>query len=190
MLGKLLESRGLSYDLVVVGGGALLLQGLIQRPTADLDTIARVEGNRWVTAEPLPEPLVEAIQDVGKALALPLEAREGKDWLNAGPTFLHTLGLPKGFKERTTNLTFASTIIRVASRLDLICLKFFAATDPQRKPRDRDDIADLKQLNPTVEELRFAIDWCAGIDGRSNFFAMDAIPVLRQLGVAPEDIGR
>ena len=64
LLGELLAHRGLSFDLVVIGGGALLLQDLIHRPTLDLDAIARIEDGRWVCAKPFPEPLVIAIRDV------------------------------------------------------------------------------------------------------------------------------
>ena len=35
-LGQLLQDRGEAYDVVVIGGGALLLLGLIVRPTKDL----------------------------------------------------------------------------------------------------------------------------------------------------------
>ena len=38
-LGELLEERALSYNLVVIGGGSLLLQGLLRRPTIDLDVV-------------------------------------------------------------------------------------------------------------------------------------------------------
>jgi len=80
-----LEHRGLSFDLVVVGGGALLLQNLIRRPTLDLDAIARVEAGEWLTAKPLPEPLVQAIRDVADAMGLSREPQDEKDWLNGGP---------------------------------------------------------------------------------------------------------
>jgi len=43
ILGQVLQDRGEAYDVVVIGGGALLLLGLIERPTKDLDAVARVE---------------------------------------------------------------------------------------------------------------------------------------------------
>ncbi|MES2643419.1 MAG: DUF6036 family nucleotidyltransferase [Myxococcota bacterium] len=45
-LGALLASRGQHYDIVVIGGGALLLLGLIDRPTRDLDIVSRIDGER------------------------------------------------------------------------------------------------------------------------------------------------
>lgn len=47
-----------------------MLLGLISRPTKDLDLVARVEDGRYVRAEPLPPDLIEARNDVGRALGL------------------------------------------------------------------------------------------------------------------------
>ena len=63
-LGQLLQDRGEAYDVVIIGGGALLLLGLIERPTKDLDAVARAEGDRWLRAEPFPAGLTRAIEDV------------------------------------------------------------------------------------------------------------------------------
>lgn len=188
LLGEVLDSRGLSFDLAVVGGGALLLQQLIRRPTLDLDAVARIERGAWLTAKPLPEALVQAVRDVADALGLPREPRDDKDWLNGGPTFLRELGLPDGFSERTTVLHFGPLTVRVASRLDLICLKLWAATDSQRGTRRIVDLADLRELAPTHDELRQAAAWCAGKDGRADFVAAELAPVLRALGLVPTEI--
>jgi len=42
-LGEVLEARGLTYEIVAIGGSALMLLGLIGRPTRDLDAPALVE---------------------------------------------------------------------------------------------------------------------------------------------------
>jgi uncharacterized nucleotidyltransferase DUF6036 len=42
-LGQLLAERGLRYELLAIGGGALQLLGLITRPTRDIDVVALVE---------------------------------------------------------------------------------------------------------------------------------------------------
>ena len=39
MLGELLADRGHAVELVAIGGGSLLLLGLIERPTKDLDSL-------------------------------------------------------------------------------------------------------------------------------------------------------
>ena len=41
-LGEVLEARGLTYEIVAIGGSALMLLGLIGRPTRDLDALALV----------------------------------------------------------------------------------------------------------------------------------------------------
>lgn len=47
-LGEVLADRGLVHDVAVIGGGALLLSGHIERPTKDLDIVARVIGDTWM----------------------------------------------------------------------------------------------------------------------------------------------
>lgn len=58
-LGEVLASRGQEYDLVLIGGGALHLLGLIQRPTRDLDIVSGIEAGRWIEGEPVPPPPCE-----------------------------------------------------------------------------------------------------------------------------------
>lgn len=79
-LGAVLTDRGLAYEVVVVGGGALLLVGGIRRPTRDVDALAIVEHGRYQLALPLPEPLREAIEDTALVQGL------APDWFNPGPT--------------------------------------------------------------------------------------------------------
>jgi hypothetical protein len=129
-LGQILEEQGLAADLVVIGAGALLLRGEIVRPTGDLDVVARVENGELEASQPFPEPLVRAVRRVGAALGLPYVPRDEKDWLNAGPSYLTTIGLPQGFEDRLTLRTYGSLTIRIAARIDLIAFKFFAASDP------------------------------------------------------------
>lgn len=69
-LGMVLEQRGAGYEIVVVGGSALLLLGIIQRPTKDLDVLALVSNGVYVTARPLPTELEQAAHDVAMDLGL------------------------------------------------------------------------------------------------------------------------
>lgn len=101
-LGRLLEARGHRHEIVVVGGSALLLLGLISRPTKDLDVMALVDEGRIVTAQPLPSDLIQAISDVAAELGLV------PDWLNSGPTPLLDSGLPKGFEKRLDTRNYRS----------------------------------------------------------------------------------
>lgn len=72
-IGDVLESRGVNCDVVVVGGGALQLLGLITRPTKDLDVVALFRGGELEGADPLPPDLVRARDDVANALGIPEE---------------------------------------------------------------------------------------------------------------------
>src|SRR5438445_6289748 len=63
-LGDLLESRGLSYSIVTIGGASLALLGLGVRPTRDLDVVALLDEGLYSKADPLPARLVEAAQDL------------------------------------------------------------------------------------------------------------------------------
>lgn len=63
-LGELLEARGVTYRLAAVGGGAMLLLGLIARPTDDLDLVAQIEAGDAIGVDPLPAALKEAVTDV------------------------------------------------------------------------------------------------------------------------------
>ncbi len=82
VLGSYLLNKGLKYEVVAIGGGALLLLGCVIRPTKDLDLVALIDGNELISARPLPAPLLAAIQEVGSALKLP------KDWINSAPADL------------------------------------------------------------------------------------------------------
>jgi hypothetical protein len=46
-LGAVLASRGFTYELVVVGGSALMMLGVISRPTKDIDVVALVQAAAW-----------------------------------------------------------------------------------------------------------------------------------------------
>jgi Nucleotidyltransferase of unknown function (DUF6036) len=159
-LGTLLIDRGLDYELVIVGGGGLLLLGLISRPTKDLDALALVENGHYALARPLPQPLLEAVEDTGNALGL------GSDWLNPGPTDQLTQGLPDGFANRTTVHVFGGLTVHLAGRLDQICLKLYAAVDDGPKSKH---VADLIDIDPTPEELSAAADWVRRQDSALEF---------------------
>jgi hypothetical protein len=164
-LGALLTERGQPFEVLAVGGGALLLLGLSARTTADLDVIARRTGHRWRRAQPLPPALVQAVDDV----ATVLELESDKPWLNDRPSFLFDMGLPKGWSSRTTTKRFGVLVVHLLGREDLIKLKLWAATNslaPERRDRD---VGDLRRLAPTPEELSAGLRWCAGMDGTADF---------------------
>lgn len=180
VLGELLQDEGEAFDIVLIGGGALLLLGLIDRPTKDLDVVARVEDNRWVLARPFPYALNRAVLDVADALDL------ATDWLNPGPTDLLVHGLPEGFADRATIRTFGSLVVRFGSRSDHVALKLYAAAD--HWPDQSKHFVDLKSLEPTEDELRSAAAWCRTHDPSEGFCVMQLHPVLAVLGIDSSDV--
>ncbi|MCK6514393.1 hypothetical protein L6R46_04975 [Myxococcota bacterium] len=149
----MLLDRGEAHELIVIGGGGLMLLNLLQRPTKDLDIVARVQGELWIASKPLPASLITAVQDVAGALDLP------PDWLNDGPSDFMRSGLPEGFRDRTTTKVYGGLTLQLASRLDQIALKLFAATDQVQYQKSR-HFADLRHLRPTPAELTDAAGWC------------------------------
>lgn len=160
-LGKLIKDRGLYYEVVAIGGGGLLLIGQLIRTTKDLDLVARVDNGEFISAKPLPNSLIQAIQDVGVALNL------RKDWINTGPSDLFTLGLPNGFKNRMQTRHYGGLIIHLAERFDQICFKLYASVDQGPSSKH---FADLKFLKPSEIELEGAKRWCITHDVSEVFF--------------------
>jgi hypothetical protein len=180
VLGEILADRRLLHDVAVVGGGALLLSGHIDRPTKDLDVVARIVGDRWMPAEPMPADLLEAVVDVGIALDL------ATDWLNAGPTSLFTAGLPVGFAGRADVHRFGCLTVRVASRVDQIAFKVYAAAD--HWPLQGKHVQDLRALTPTKAELVAAARWCTQHDASAGFRDVQLAPLLTVFDVALKDV--
>ena len=179
MLGILLEGRGLAYEIVAVGGSALLLLGIIHRPTKDLDVLAIVEHGEYVIAEPLPLDLAQAARYVAEELGL------ARDWLNSGPTAMIKSGLPEGFKMRVETLRYRSLVVHVASRVDHIYLKLWAAADDWWGMGKGKHFDDLRRLAPTRGELLEAARWVRSQDAGADFPIMVA-EVLLAFGVEDE----
>lgn len=176
-LGEVLAERGIAEEIVVIGGGGLHLLGLIRRPTADVDVLARIVHGDWILARPLPPAVTLAVAEVAVGFDL------ASDWLNAGPTDQLRAGLPEGFRSRLHTRTFHTLTVHVASRHDQVALKLFAAADRWPAPRNK-HLDDLRTLAPTQDELRDAEAWCLTQDG--DAFATEQLaPVLHALRWGP-----
>lgn len=185
LLGEYLTFRGLSYDLVVVGGGALLLQNLIDRPTRDIDIVGLMAGEELVSSEPLPEPLLEAVSAIGRTLQLP------SNWLNSGPADLLRLGLPEGFAARLVHRRYGGLTLRLLGRLDHVAIKLCAAADrlpPGGEFRPGKHFVDLRRLTPAEAELRWAACWCHTQSG-GEVFEDNLRRILLQFNVVEEAHG-
>lgn len=176
-LGEVLEARGLSYEVVVIGGSGLMLLGLISRPTRDLDALALVEQGEYVPASPLPLPLAEGVASVGRTMGL------ADDWLNPGPTELLRFGLPDGFEARVDRRRYGGLALQVAGRVDQICFKLYAAVDQGGVSKHA---ADLRKLAPTSSELLTAAQWSCTHDP-SEGYRRELVATLASFGVEVDD---
>jgi hypothetical protein len=177
-LGELLAARELHYEVVLVGGGNLILRELIARPTTkDLDILGTRTANGVAQIRPMPEPLRDAVIDVGRAFGL------ADDWLNTGPDSLLDLGLPEGFSERLERRDFGGLVAWLAGRFDMVCFKLYAAVD--QGPRSR-HFQDLRELEAERDDLLVAARWATSHDPSPGFRSL-LIDTLRGLGVEDAD---
>jgi Nucleotidyltransferase of unknown function (DUF6036) len=178
-LAQQLARAGRRYELVVVGGSALLALGLINRPTRDVDVVALREADALLTADPLPPALLEARDRVRRDFGL------AGDWINSGPAGLVELGLPRGFLDRVETRSYgAGLAVHFASRLDQIHFKLYALVDQGVGRHEQ----DLRALEPTAEELVQAARWTRTHDPSAGFREM-LEQALRYLGVEDADLG-
>lgn len=153
------------FNLVVCGGTALAATGLVPRTTKDVDIVALMddEGDLLDPA-PLPQALVREAHEVALDLGLP------QDWLNNGPSSgdggLFRLGLPDGFVERLICESVGKKLtIGFISRYDQIHFKLYAAVDQSGSYH----AADLRELQPTDEELLAAVGWTRSHDPSDGY---------------------
>jgi hypothetical protein len=171
LLGELLEERETAHEIVVIGGGGLVLLNLIDRATRDIDVVALIEEGTYQTSEPLPPMLEQSIKEV--ALLLNLD----EDWVNAAPTDLLRRGLPEGFQSRVVVRQYKALRVQLASRYDQIHFKLYAAVDQEPKSKH---FADLRRLKPNEEELIAAARWCLT---QADGIEEDLRGAMRDLGV-------
>jgi hypothetical protein len=153
--GRLAIGSAPSYNLVVCGGTALMATGLLQRATRDVDIVALADDEGGlIDPAPLPGPLVKAAKEVADDLGLP------EDWLNNGPSSgeggIYRLGLPEGFSDRLVWKEFGEKLtVAFIGRTDQIHFKLYAAVDLFGSYH----ASDLRELDPTDEELLTAAAW-------------------------------
>ena len=150
-------------SIVVAGGSALVLLGIVDRSTADADAVA---------SRPKLSTFAQDIAGVADDLDL------APTWVNDGVTAYRDL-LPSDFASRTVLLgTFGQLTIRVLGRVDLIIMKIAAG-----RPRDLDD---LRVLAPTADELAFVAQQLARINSVSPRDALRMQLYLEQHDPSPE----
>lgn len=160
--------------LLVGGGSALAVLGLITRTTKDVDIIAVVSSESrgsFVSAKPLPDYFLEARRKVAEDLGL------AEDWINPGPTSLLDFGLPSGCLDRSLRVEYGEALtVHFIDRKDQIFLKLYAAVDQGGR-----HLTDLISLRPSSDELLEAGRWAMTHDPSLGFRAL-LIDLLTQLG--------
>ncbi len=136
-VGELLAAGGHKLGIVVVGGTALNLLGVVHRATRDVDVLAVASRGRGPERAiqpptPLPAALQEAVATVARDLGL------APDWLNTGVASQWETGLPPGLEGRIHWRTYGGLPLtsRIWNRLSAhttrtICIaysKHFVAT--------------------------------------------------------------
>ena len=136
--------------LIICGGAALTIEGVVNRTTRDVDVAALLDENEVLNARPLPPAILSAALQVALALGL------NGDWLNDGPAAQIRFGFPEGFQERLEMRRYGKAlIVYFVGRLDQIHFKLFAAVDQGPGKHSQ----DLLALKPTSEEIRIAAHW-------------------------------
>jgi hypothetical protein len=177
-LDEQLTDRGARFELVVIGGAALVALGLVSRVTRDVDVVGLRSSSGIRSARPLPSELAGAAERVARDLRLP------KDWLNPGPSELLDLGLPEGFLQRLHRQDVGpGLVVHFADRIDQIHFKLYAMVD-QAGGRHEED---LRALSPTRGELLDAARWTRTHDPSPGFHEQ-LILALRLLGVDDVDL--
>jgi hypothetical protein len=143
-----LHALGLNFEGIVIGGAALALMGVIQRPTRDFD----------ILVPELPKAIASAAHEFAKA-----QRESGvdlrSDWLNNGPIRLGDV-LPIGWRERAKRIFEGHALaLSTLGRPDLLKSKLFALCDRGT------DLPDCIALAPTAEELAECQPWLEAQDG-------------------------
>ncbi|MBI5367169.1 MAG: hypothetical protein HZA54_09040 [Planctomycetes bacterium] len=156
-LGERLDAAGAPpFEVAVCGGAALILQGLADRKTGDVDVLGQLvrrtdgvgELHKWSR---LPDLLRAEVQRVAQDLGLDSKAAP---WFNLGPAGLLDCPLPEGMVGRLHPMRFGkSLVLHLLDRQDLLVFKVWACTDRAAKPQH---FEDLQQLRPSAQELEAA----------------------------------
>ena len=162
LVGERLAHADEPCAIVVLGGAAMNLLGIVDRPTIDVDVLARSDPSGAIhPPDPLPLALRRAIAAVARDQGL-LE-----DWMNTTAAGQWRFGLPPDLVERLEWRTFGSLRVGLVGRRDLVCFKLYASAD-QTGP-DSVHVRDLLALGPSDEELEWAGEWVRAQDRSPPF---------------------
>ena len=166
-LGELLTAGGTEFGIVVLGGAALNLLGIVERTTRDVDVLAITSSTLdaglplLTPPEPLPEPLKRAIDRVARDFRIP------EDWVDTTMGLKLQTGLPPGLERRIHWRRYGGLVVGLVDRYNLIFFKLYAATDSGGPASVH--YQDLLALRPTSLELDEAATWVRKRDPSGGF---------------------
>ncbi len=156
-----LQSRGLRFEAVIVGGAALSLLGVTVRTTDDCDVLDPV----------IPDDIASAASEFGQSFGLVA------DWLNCkSHDFVGIPGcLPEGWRRRL-QVAFEGGALRLQTlgRVDLLCTKLVALVDRGT------DYADCVALAPSAAELQECWPFVRDYEGNPESREVYWIPAARR----------
>lgn len=167
LVGELLDAGGHRYHIVIIGGSAVNLLGLVSRATTDVDVLAFASPDSAgvmrlrLPDEPMPAPLTTAATTVAGDLGL------DPSWLNTGPSSQWRTGLPPGLEGRVAWRTYGGLSVGVSDRRDLVFFKLYAAADDSGTGSVH--FQDLVAFSPSDEELDAAARWIQQQDPSPDF---------------------
>lgn len=144
---EFLVAHGVSFEGIAVGGAALILLGVTDRKTRDVDLLN----------DEIPLDVTRLAKEFAAKQGLP------ENWLNNGPSDL-TQYLPAHWIARTVPLFSGKALmLRALGRTDLLKTKVWAFCD---RPGD---LADIVALNPSPAELLDALCWVKPLDANPSW---------------------
>jgi hypothetical protein len=174
---QIVVHSGRPIGLVVCGGTALAILGLVTRTTKDVDVLGEALRDKdKIIIRPLhrmPEWLDVSARVVQRDYGLP------DGWLNTDPSSQVEAGLPEGLESRLVERTYGTHLtLYFLGRVDQIYFKLYASIDSGPASYH---VKDLFALQPTGEELEQAVRWCL-VQDVSQVFKGLAQDFLRRHG--------
>ena len=144
---RYLADKSLSFSGVVVGGAALVLLDIVDRPTKDFDFLDSV----------IPAEIAGAAATFAELHHL------SKYWFNSGPSDLVRY-LPAQWRDELVLLYQGCALqLWTLPRIGLLKAKIWALCDRQR------DFDDVIKMSPTNDELQTVKLWLNPLDGNPGW---------------------
>ncbi|GAB5536765.1 MAG: hypothetical protein Rubg2KO_30140 [Rubricoccaceae bacterium] len=185
-VGDLLYERGHTAKVLVVGGAALVLRGLVERTTVDVDVLALLYESGLSHPDPFPPHIQEIVETVAN------EYGYASDWMNGHAARLWNDVWPEGLPEQLQKgviwKTYGGLQVGLVGREALVALKVYAVVngDSRQTVIETGQLAtdantlrhlnDLTRLAPSDAELAEAKLWLEEQNqGQSFLRALEAV---------------